>query len=258
MTTMGTTTTSGPAAAADAAKGAASDVASEATSAVADVTETAKTEVRSVVSDATERASQVVQTTRSELRDQVTGKTQSLASTLESVAQQLASMADRADEPDSTVAQLSRTAAEQIRRGSRRLDEGGLEGIVDDARRLARNRPGLFVLGSVAAGFAVGRLAKHADLKQAVDSAKQELTAGDQQPGDQQPGDRQPGAAGQVGAASQVGEQAVPQTSAIGIPSPAAAGTAGQPPGGAGPTGTVLVEGDPGAYHVGDQGGEQR
>lgn len=245
MSTTGTTTTSGPAAAADAAKGAASDVASEATSAAADIKETAKTEVRSVVSDATERASRVMQTTRSELRTQVGDKTHSLASTLDSVAQQLMTMADRSDEPDSAVAQFSRTAAEQIRRSSRKLDEGGIEGLVDDGRRLARNRPGLFVLGSVAAGFAFGRLAKHADLKQAVQSAKEELTGGDEPQGGQHLGGL-PGA----------------QTSAIGIPSTATTGTGSTPSGmGAtppGPSGTVLVEADPGAYHVGEHGGEQR
>ena len=37
------------------------------------------------------------------------------------------------------VAQLSRTAAEQLRKQSQRLDEGGLEGVVDDARRCYRS-----------------------------------------------------------------------------------------------------------------------
>jgi len=177
MSTMGTTTTSGPSAA-EAAKSAASDVAGEATTAAADVKEAAKTEVRSVLSEATDRAGQVVQTTRSELRSQVSDKASTLASSLDSVASQLTSMADSVDEPDSPVAQLSRAAAEQIRRQGQRLDEGGIEGLIDDARRFARNRPGAFVLGSVAAGFVFGRLAKHADLKQAVTTAKDELTSG--------------------------------------------------------------------------------
>ena len=51
-----------------------------------------------------------------------------------------------------------------------------------DAKRFARNRPGAFMLGSIAAGFAVGRLAKHANVQQVVDSAKQELTGGGSSP----------------------------------------------------------------------------
>lgn len=224
MSTMGTTTTSGPAAAADAAKGAASDVASEATSAAADVKETAKTEVRSVVSDATERAAEVMQTTRSELRSQVADKTKSVASSLDSVARQLTGMAEKADDPDSPVTQLARTAAEQIRHQSQRLEQGGVEGLVDDARRFARNRPGAFLLGSVAAGFAFGRLAKHADLKHAVTSAKDELTGGSQQPSSQQTSSQQT-------SSQQAGSQQA---------------------------GTVLVEADPTAFRVGggDRGGQ--
>jgi len=239
MSTMGTTTTSGQGAA-DAAKGAASDVASEATSAAADVRETAKTEVRSVVSEATDRAGQVMQTTRAELRSQVADKTSSIASSLDGVAQQLKSMASKADDPDSPVAQLAQTAAEQIHRQGRRLDEGGIEGLLDDARRLARNRPGVFALGSVAAGFVFGRLAKHADLKQAVTSAKEELTGS--------------------------GDQSAPQGSGpqsfAGAPAPstpAMTGMGSAPSGAVGQGGTVLVESDPSAFHVGGtDGGGQR
>lgn len=185
MSTMETTTTTGSSTT-EAAKGAASDVAREATSAAADVKDAAKSEVQSVVSEARDRAGEVMHTTRTELRTQATDKTKSLASSLDRVAHQLRSMADKADEPDSPVAQLSRTAADQIRRHSARLEEGGFDGMIDDAKRLARNRPGAFFLGTIAAGFAVGRLAKHADLKQAVTAAKEELTGSDEPSGDQQ------------------------------------------------------------------------
>jgi hypothetical protein len=179
MTTTGPTTTGttmGNGSSAEVAKGAASDVASEATQAATDVKETAKTEVRSVVSDATEKAGEVMRTTQDELRSQVTAQTKNLSSTLDDIARQLSSMADSADDPDSPVAQLAHTAADQIRRQGQRLDEGGLEEIVSDVKRFARNRPGAFLLGTVAAGFAVGRLAKHADLKRTVDQARSELT----------------------------------------------------------------------------------
>jgi hypothetical protein len=237
MSTIGTTTTSGPAAAADAAKGAASDVASEVTSAAADVKETAKTEVRSVVSDATERAGQVMQTTRSELRSQVADKTRSVASSLDSVAQQLTSMAEKADDPESPVTQLAKTAADQIRHQSQRLEQGGVEGLIEDARRFARNRPGAFVLGSVAAGLLFGRLAKHADLKQAVTSAKEELTG-----------------SGQQGTGRSAGSD-----STVAPPTPVMSGTGSAPSGAGSPGGTVLVEADPGTFPVGDRdrGGQQ-
>ena len=39
-------------------------------------------------------------------------------------------------------------------------------------KRFARNRPGTFLLGGVGAGFAVGRLLRHADLKEIGHAAK--------------------------------------------------------------------------------------
>lgn len=183
MSTTGTSmtgTSSSAASTAEAAKGAASEVASEATSAAADATQTVKAEVSSVVSDAADRAGAVLQTSRQELRSQVETKAKDLSSVLDSTASQLASMAKGADDPSSPVATLASTAAEQLRRQGQRLDEGGIDAVLQDAKRLARNRPGVFMLGAIGAGFAFGRLAKHADLKQAVTTAKDELTGGSQ------------------------------------------------------------------------------
>ncbi len=178
MSTTGTTTGNTSTTTADAAKGAASEVAGEASSAAADVKDTVKTEVGSVVSDAADKAGSVLRTSQDELRSQAESKAKDLSSTLDTAARQLSSMADAADDPSSMVAQLSRTAAEQLRKQGQRLEQGGLEGLASDAKRFARNRPGAFMLGSIAAGFAVGRLAKHANVQQVVDSAKQELTGG--------------------------------------------------------------------------------
>ena len=216
MTTTGPTTTGTTiGSTTEMAKGAASDVAREATQAAVGVKETAKTEVRSVVSDATEKAGEMMRTTHDELRSQVTAKTKDLSSTLDDIARQLSSMAESADDPQSPVAQLAHTAADQIRRQGQRLDEGGLEEIVSDVKRFARNRPGAFLLGTVAAGFAVGRLAKHADLKQTVEQATNELSGGE-------PGE--PGSVG-GGSATPAPMAAVPPTTGSMPPSTGTAGS---------------------------------
>jgi hypothetical protein len=179
------TETSGSGGTADAAKGAAADVAHDASSAASDVKDTARTEAASVARDAADRAGAVLRTGQDELRTQAESKAKDLSSSLDEAARQLGSMAEGADDPDSTVAQLSRSAADQLRSQSQRLEERGLEGLFDDAKRLARNRPGVFMLGTVAAGFAFGRLAKHANPKQVMDAAKQELTSGGDSASDQ-------------------------------------------------------------------------
>lgn len=217
MTTTGPTTDTmtGSGSKAEVAKGAATDVASEATQAAAGVKETAMSEVRSVVSDATQKAGEVMRTTQDELRSQATAKTKDLSSTLDDIAKQLSSMADSAEDPQSPVAQFAQTAADQIRRQGQKLDEGGLEGLVDDVKRFARNRPGVFLLGTVAAGFLAGRVGKHADLKQTMEQAKSELSSG----GDQGSSDQ--GSSGQAGAGF---------PAHLASPPPAAPATGAMPP----------------------------
>jgi hypothetical protein len=43
-----------------------------------------------------------------------------------------------------------------------RLESGGLEGALSDLQGFARRRPGVFLLGAAAAGFAVARLVRGA------------------------------------------------------------------------------------------------
>ena len=63
------------------------------------------------------------------------------------------------------------TFADQAEQVSQRLSDGGLDRTLEDARRLARNRPGLFLAGAAFAGFVAARVARAADtdrLKQAA------------------------------------------------------------------------------------------
>src|SRR3546814_4675024 len=74
------------------------------------VKETVTSEVSSVVSEAGQRAGSLLRTSQDELRSQAEGKAKDLSSALDGVARQLGTMADAADDPDSTVAQLPRPA----------------------------------------------------------------------------------------------------------------------------------------------------
>lgn len=159
----------------DQAKQAASDVAGHASGKASGVADSAKSEARSVANDARDQASDVLATTRSELRDRATEQTKTLSSKLDDIGRQLGDMADGSSDPQAQVAQLARSAADSLSTRAQKLDDDGFDGLVDDMKRFARNRPGAFLLGAVAAGFAVGRLAKHADLKQSMEQAKGEL-----------------------------------------------------------------------------------
>lgn len=169
----------------DRTKQAASNVAGGAGDRAKDVAATAKSEVRSVVDDARSQAATVVSTAQDSLRDHASEQAKTVSAKLGDFSQQLATMADSSDDPNANVAQLARSAADTLGRGARRLETGGLDGAFDDLKRLARNRPAAFLLGSVAAGFAIGRLVKHVDVRSALETAKQEVSSsGSDSPGE--------------------------------------------------------------------------
>jgi hypothetical protein len=63
---------------------------------------------------------------------------------------------DRSKSP--TVARYADHAADRVERFSRSLHEQRWGDIIDDVEDVARRRPALFILGTVAVGFLVGRL----------------------------------------------------------------------------------------------------
>jgi hypothetical protein len=54
-----------------------------------------------------------------------------------------------------------------------RLESGGLEGALSDLQTFARRRPGVFLLGAAATGFAVGRLLRGAQAANADGGSSQ-------------------------------------------------------------------------------------
>jgi hypothetical protein len=141
------------------------------------VAQRAKRETDSVVSDATDQAARVLRSARSELHQRADEQTSQLSSTLDELGRQLRQMAEASDDPEAQAPRFAHSAADQLERSARRLDDGSFDGLVEDVKTFARRRPGAFLLGSVAAGFAIGRLAKHTDVKQAAQHAKEELTS---------------------------------------------------------------------------------
>lgn len=160
---------------------ASANVADEASSKASDVAATAKAEAASVARHARDQAADVVGSARSQLRTQADEQARSLSQSLGDVAKQLSSMAKGEGEPNSQLSQLVGSAGDTLSERARRLDQDGLDGLVDDVKRLSRNRPVAFLIGSVAIGFGVGRLAKHADLKQLAEAAKNEGGSNDDQ-----------------------------------------------------------------------------
>jgi hypothetical protein len=139
-----------------------------------DLRDSAAHEARTVVHDARDQAATVVQSARQTLRTQADEQAKSLAGTLHDIAQQLSKMADAADDQQSGVATAVRQLSDQADRSAGRLEVEGVDGLLSDLSRTARTRPGLFLLGSAAAGFAVGRLVRHLDVGELTEAAREQ------------------------------------------------------------------------------------
>jgi hypothetical protein len=145
--------------AADVAKGAA-EVAATARQQAGTVAHTGQQEVKAVARDAKSQARHLMTESREELRTQANAQTSRVAGGLREISSQLQQMADAVDSQDSPVVSVVGQAAATTDRLAGRLDQGGIEGLLDETKRFARNRPGVFLLGALGAGLTMGRLLK--------------------------------------------------------------------------------------------------
>jgi hypothetical protein len=134
-------------------------VAGVAASEAKDVAAEAVQQARSVVDDA---MSQV----RGQLDDQGRQQKDRLAGTVGTFGDDLQRMAEGGS---GLAAELAQELSQRARSLSRRLDQSEPAELLDDVRRFARQRPGTFLLGALAAGVVVGRLVR--GTKDAVEAA---------------------------------------------------------------------------------------
>lgn len=111
-------------------------------------------------------------------RDRADGQVRTLAGSLSGVADDLGQMADRAGDPNSSLAGLARDGARFTRTVADRLDRDGLNGALDEVTSFARRRPMLFLAGAFAAGIGLGRLTRNADLGSVAQTVKEAQPGG--------------------------------------------------------------------------------
>jgi cell division septum initiation protein DivIVA len=135
------------------------------------VAQTSAEETKAVVEEAKEHARDLVGDAREQVRNQADDQSRRLASTLRDLSAQFTSMSSQGASSGTAVA-LARQAAQRTDQLATRLETGGIGGVMDDLRRLGRNRPGAFLLGAAGAGFVIGRVVKNADTKALASAAK--------------------------------------------------------------------------------------
>lgn len=155
---------------ADEAAAKASQVASSAVDDARSVAGEAKGEVLAVAGEAKDKVRDLTADARQQLRRQAEEQAGRAAGAMRELSDQLSTMAGAAD--GGLVPDLARQASSSIDGLARRLDDGGLDALVADVKRYARNKPGTFLLGAAAAGLLAGRLTRSVDTHALVDAAK--------------------------------------------------------------------------------------
>jgi hypothetical protein len=132
---------------ATAASSAMKDVAAETRHQAADVAGTASAELRSTA-----------MRLRGELRGQAVQQTDRVGAGLRQLSDQLQAFARGDREAAGPVGGYVDDAGTRLRSIADRVEREGFDGVVYDLRQVARRRPGMFLLGAAAAGFAAGRM----------------------------------------------------------------------------------------------------
>jgi hypothetical protein len=168
-------------AAAATAKDQASQVASDAASAGENVLGTAKEQAASVAGEVTTQAKDLFKQTQSELVEQASSQQKRVASGLQSLSEELRSMADKS-ENGGVATDLVQQAAGRAGSVASWLDARDPGSLLDEVKNFARTRPGTFIGLAAVAGVVAGRLTRSltseaADEKAAAASAPSTPTA---------------------------------------------------------------------------------
>lgn len=146
---------------AGAAKEAAADVAGHGQQAAADVAATGQQAAGQVAGEAKKQATDLIGKTRTEVREQVeTGRTSVVAS-LRDLGDQLAAMTQDVD-AHGTAIDGAATARDRVRGAADWLEARDGDQVLEQVRRVGRERPGAFLLTAALAGVVAGRLTRGA------------------------------------------------------------------------------------------------
>lgn len=125
----------------------------------------AKDEAAAVASEAVDHARNLVGDAVGQLGDQVNEQTRTqrdrLVGSLRTLGDDLERMAGQGG-TSGLATDLAREVADRSRALGARLDGREPAELLDDVRRFARNRPGVFLLGALAAGVVAGRVLRGA------------------------------------------------------------------------------------------------
>ncbi|MBT1546292.1 hypothetical protein [Curtobacterium aurantiacum] len=144
---------------ADAAKGAAQDVAGDAKAKASDVAGTAKEQASKVASEATDHAKQLYGQASENLKQQAGEQQQRAAGGLRTLGEQLGRMAEN-DEEQGVASKVVRDLSGRATSVAGFLENRDPGSLLDEVKTFAAKRPGTFIAIAAGAGLLAGRLTK--------------------------------------------------------------------------------------------------
>ena len=143
----------------DVAKDEARNVGQTAGQAGSQVASTASDQARHVANETQRQAKDLVDQGRAQLKDQAVSQQQKAAEGLNSIAQQMRGLADGSSEgAPGPVRDLLQQASGSVENFASMLQNKEPAELLDEVRRFARRKPGMFLLGAAVAGIAAGRM----------------------------------------------------------------------------------------------------
>lgn len=117
-------------------------------------------QARAVAHDLKTQLRETTQRTLGDVRSQANDRATSAAQGLRDLSMHARALADGHVDEAGNLGELVQTLSRQAGEFAQRLETGGVQGLLDDASRFARNRPITFLALAVGAGFVAGRLVR--------------------------------------------------------------------------------------------------
>ena len=157
-TTSTTTTSTGSPSTTDVAKDEARNVGQTAKQAGSQVASTAADQAKNVVAETKQQAQSLVEQGRTQVRQQAISQQQKAGQGLASIAEQLRDMVEGNAPAPGPARDLLQQASSRVDEFATMLQNREPADLLDDVRRFARRKPGVFLLGAALAGVVAGRL----------------------------------------------------------------------------------------------------
>lgn len=115
-------------------------------------------QVKELAGSASDEVIDLTRQLRAEVRDKAQAETELVAERLRSLAGQFQALVEGRTAEAGELPKYARQLSTRLQRFASELAESGPQGAMESAEGLARRRPGRFLAGAAAAGFAAGRL----------------------------------------------------------------------------------------------------